>query len=99
MNLDPSALLVASTEIAVAFVGVANLVRVRFKLRALLGYGLLALPGCGTPLLFGLTELGEPAIWTMSSGLFVVAWIAYVGNTFGWPFSMTSVVYSSAAVV
>jgi hypothetical protein len=149
MNVDPQTLLVTSAEIAVAFVGFASLVgvflarssgelpaRVRIILRALLDYGLLALLGCGIPLLLGLTDLREPAIWMTSSGLFVVAWTTYVlishyyyreiakmtfastgrfelllllgdaisvllliGNAFGWPFSSTSLIYCSAAVL
>jgi hypothetical protein len=91
VDVQPENLFIVSAELAVAFVGFASLVGVflarnsgtlpglvRMTLRALLDYGLLALLACTIPLLLGLTTAEEPAIWTMSSQIFLAAWVSYV---------------------
>lgn len=149
MDIQPEDLFVVSAEIAVAFVGFASLVGVflarnsgalssliRLTLRALLDYGLLALLACTIPLLLGLTTAEEPAIWAMSSAIFLASWVSYVvishyyyreiaaeaaqpkfrfywfffagdglsilllvGNSAGWPFASSSLVYFASAIV
>jgi hypothetical protein len=88
--VDVQGLLLTTAEIAVAFAGFASLVGVLLRrsdldlrehvvnpLRVMLDYALIALFTCLVPFLPMIAGASEPTIWRFSSGVWVVAGMAY----------------------